>query len=48
MKFGRKHHDAVAAESWKDNASKVNIAAAKYKTRTCFKGVPIFEIETLF
>lgn len=30
VKFGRKRHDAVAAESWKDNASKDNIAAVKY------------------
>ena len=48
VKFGRKRHDAVAAESWKDNASKDNIAAVKYfcikKTRTCFKGVHIIEI----
>ena len=48
VKFGRKRHDAVAAESWKDNASKDNIAAVKYfcikKTGTCFKGVHIIEI----
>ena len=43
VKFGQKRHDAVAAESCKDD-----IAAVKYfsikKTRICFKGVYIFEI----